>query len=169
MRSTPVQSARDRPSRFGPAKSLLSIALLAGMAGVVFPGVDAIVSHSRNELAITELLLITESFHQHRQDEERWPSASHTPTVVTQRLGLAAYPSLFAESDDLAAITDLTTDPWGAPYLVCSFAQGFDGTRGGLVLLSAGPDGQVQSDDKQVFNAQPAADDLTQLITFNLR
>lgn len=183
MRSTPQRPARarsgqERPSGFGPAKSLLSLALLGGMAGVVFPGVDAYVSHSRHEQAAEELVQIVEGFHQHRQDKACWPAAIDTPAVVTQRRDLSAYPSLFpahdglAEGDNatrLATQLDPPQDPWGTPYVVCSFARGFDGTRGGLVLLSAGPDGQIQSDDKQIFNARPTGDDLTQLITFNLR
>jgi len=160
---------------------VLSLALLGAMAGVVFPGVDAFVSHSRHEQATEDLQQIVERFHQHRQNKDCWPVAVDAPEVVTQRRDLSAYPSLVTASDGsadqdeptlparLATQFDPPQDPWGTPYVVCSFAQGFDGTRGGLVLLSAGPDGQVQSDDKQIFNARPAGDDLAQLITFNLR
>jgi|GEM_PF-4466765 len=179
--SAPARCSPERPSRFGPAKSLLSLALLGGMAGVVFPGVDAYVSHSRHEQAAAELAQIVEGFHQHRQDRACWPAPADSSAVLTRQRDLSAYPSLFETQDGpleggdttasarLAARLDPPEDPWGTPYVVCSFARGFDGTRGGLVLLSAGPDGQIQSDDKQIFNVRPAADDLTQLITFNLR
>ncbi|MFT7462159.1 MAG: hypothetical protein ACI9EF_000496 [Pseudohongiellaceae bacterium] len=159
MPTTPQQ-----PARFGPRKSLLSIALLGAMAGMVFPGANAYVSHSRNELATQEMLSISETFQQLRKDTKTWPGTRGSASVATQKSELSAYPSLAANEIGAPPI-----DPWGNPYIVCSFARGYDDTRGGLMMLSSGPDGLVQSDDKQIFNTRPSGDDLTQLITFNLR
>lgn len=59
-------------------------------------------------------------------------------------------------------------DAWGNPFKVYTFANGYKGTTGAIVLLSEGPNGEVDTSASDIFNAQAADDDVVQLVTYRL-
>ncbi len=59
-------------------------------------------------------------------------------------------------------------DAWGNAYKVYTYANGYKGTTGGIVLVSMGPNGKIDTSSANIFNAKAANDDVVQLVTYRL-
>lgn len=173
---------------------IVTITILTVLAGIIIPSVNSYVEKSNRGKAVSDMRHMASVFTQYKVDTRLWPSKNNAKTVKTGKTDLVGFECLFRDTANMpggswegpylsgGVMADgkmvVATwskgqgegflDPWGRPYRVYTFAKGYSDTAGGILLVTAGPDGKYQTADADVFQGKPSEDDLVQLVTYNL-
>lgn len=166
------------------------LAILIVLAGVLVPAADGYIERSRLARAQSDMREIGLAFRRYRQDTGAWPSDAPETTLATAVQELTGFECLYRNAFELqgwdgpylnrgarvgesvrVATSDPArpgvVDPWGRPYVLCSFAAGYlgAGTPGSLVLLSKGPDGASASSGEELAVGEARGDDVASVVT----
>ena len=157
-------------------EGVVGLGLLLGLSGVVAPGVMDELEEQRVVSATRQMQLIVEGLRAYSQDTLTFPTGRHGRTNVSWLYSPGELPegNPFADGGEARTLADvliddtmggmawqgpyideLAPDPWGRAFLVN--VQGLVTGRERAMVLSAGPDGVVQSEG---VTLQPAGDDI---------
>ncbi len=173
----------DRPTlarflaRPGVLEALVALSVLMALSGLLMPVVGDQVGESRRLTALSDLQGISEGLAAYSRDTRYLPTGTEGRTNVAWLYGPGSIPAgnPFGSGIDARALDDallndsmgkdrwagpyvrngLQPDPWGHSYLVN--VDGWLTERERALVLSAGPDGEVQT---AADATRPAGDDL---------
>lgn len=172
---------------------IVTIAVLTLLAGVLVPSVGSYLEKGKKGRAATELREIASVYNQFKADTGVWPSPTNSTEVKTDSYGLTGMACFYRNTlakqgwdgpyfnegvmtkDGMAIATwdkDAggagLVDPWETPYTVYTFASGYENTAGGIVIVSAGPNGKVDSAAKDILGGKASEDDIVKVVTYKL-
>lgn len=173
---------------------IVTISILTVLAGILIPSVNGYIEKGHKGKATADMRHMASVFNQYKVDNRVWPSNDGATTVKTGKHDLLGYPCFFTQTTQVngaswegpyvsagvmsEGVMVLSTyadgvgegflDPWGQPYRVYTFADGYKGTKGGIFLVSAGADGKYSTGNDDLFSAKASADDLVQLVTYSV-
>lgn len=169
------------------------ISLLTVLAGVMIPSVSNLLEKSNRDRADTEMRAIAEVFGRYKADTNYWPTREGTQPITTGSNDFSGYPCLYLNtyartgwngpyldrgevvtgkrnvSAHASGVGDGPLDPWGQLYQVHHYADGYSGSRGGIMMVSIGPDRTLSTSAGDIFQGKAAGDDQVQLITYSTR
>jgi type II secretory pathway pseudopilin PulG len=176
---------------FGLVDLVVVVLTLAILAAVVVPVVGDKMDGARVSAAREAMTEIGNAFEQYHIDTASWPS--NTPAdsgISTANSACCGYGCLYANIGERAnwrgpylgdAMVDPEAthfavggkaigvlDPWGFPYRVYTFAEGYDGGAGAILLFCSGSNGRIDSFVADVYADTPAGDDFTWTVTRKL-
>lgn len=180
---------------FTPLELVLALTILSVLAGVVVPSLAGYIEKSNRGKALADMRQMASVFNQYKIDTRVWPTQDGSGQLRTSSNDLVGYecfyrrttldpdgiwngpyvPEGVPRNGRLVVASWLDgdgegfLDPWGRPFRVYHFADGYKGTKGAILLVCAGPDGRVQSRQDEIYGADPTGDDLIQLVTYTLR
>ncbi len=173
MDSAAVRKTVIRP---GVLEALVGLSVLVALSGVLMPAVGEEVAESRTVAALGDLQAISEGLARYSRDTLFLPTGVEGRTNVAWLYGPGAIPAghSFGHGGEGRPLDDallvnamggerwagpyvagLSADPWGHAYLVN--ADGWLTRQEQPLVLSAGPDGIVQTPDDAW---EPSGDDL---------
>jgi type II secretory pathway pseudopilin PulG len=190
MATIPKYTARG----FTIIEAVVIVTILVLLAGVLIPIVSSELSSARGLRAQTDMKIVAEAFNRYFAHTATWPSNFAWDPNQTRAEPLQGLPCLYTNVYDRAGwagpymstgvkeaqstwsiatsakqANQGTIDPWGNCYRVYYFARnGAMGPAGGIVLLSAGENGSVDTSAEQLLNGESAGDDLVQVVTRRL-
>lgn len=168
------------------SRELVAVLLvLALAAGVVVPLTSREVRRSQTGHAMADLETIAEAFLRYNIDTGTWPDATRSPPDSSRtRREFLALKGLRCLTDNVHRLKGWSgpylpppeqeallrggdlLDPWGTLYFVGYAGPGGPlGDEGGVYLLSAGRDGEVQTSNGNVQAARPGGDDLLHIVS----
>ncbi len=179
-----MNAASDRPARrnkpSGVLEALVALSILVSLSGVLMPVVGEEVGAAREAEALGEMQSIAAGLAAYSRDTLFLPTGVRGRTNVAWLYSPGAIPAGhgFGEGgearplDDVLLsanmggpgwngpyVSDLRSDPWGNAYLVN--VEGWVNVREHAMVLSAGPDGIVQT---PCHATQAEGDDLLLII-----
>lgn len=184
-----------RPSRagFSLIELIASVAILLVLAGVVVPAVSSKIERARVSRAMSDMKEISDSFNSYKLDTGLWPSNGNFSMNATTSTSFTMMPCMYVNTFNhanwngpyltqgynvsgstmwVAPSTSGTAggllDPWGRPYTVFYYANGFNGGKGAIVLVSRGQDGQLDTTSAQAWGGTAADDDQVYVVTRRL-
>ena len=167
------------------------VVILAILAAVVVPVVGNQVDNARVTATRGTMMEVSNGFNQYHIDCSAWPSNTPVsfaiPTANFQFYGYEClYKNIGTKSNwngpylndglmdagkmqvSVAGSTDGIQDPWRHPFWVYSFAEGYDGASGAIMLFSAGQNGIIDSAVTDVYADRPKVDDIVQVVSRKL-
>jgi general secretion pathway protein G len=189
---TIVSNPQRRTTGFTLIELIVTIAILTILAGVLVPAVGNYTDKSKKAKVASELKLLANAFSTYQTDCAAWPGNTDIVTVTTTSYAITGMPCMFvntftktgwdgpylAKGVMVAGAMNVATaavppaagsgllDPWGNPYYCYTFANGYSGTSGGVVLLSRGKNGALNTTVANIFGNVPASDDILQVVTY---
>lgn len=172
---------------------IVTITILTVLAGVLIPSVNNYLEKSNRGKASSEMKEIANVFSKYKADTFDWPTPNGKPKIKTGKHNFTSYPSLYRNTMSkkdwagpylnkgvmvkgymnvaakVKGVYDGLIDPWGRPYRIYTFSDGYSGTSGGIMLVSYGYDGKLSSSTSEIFASTAQDDDLVQLITYSLK
>jgi prepilin-type N-terminal cleavage/methylation domain-containing protein len=171
---------------------IVTIAIVTILAGVLVPAVGNYTEKSKKSKAVAEMRILTDAFTSYQTDTGAWPANTDLVTVATTNFPIVTMPCMFTNTFTKkgwdgpylskgtmnAGVMNVATaaagavpgsgvlDPWGNPYYCYTFATGYSGTTGAIVLLSRGKNGVANTPVANIFNNVPTSDDILQLVTY---
>ena len=136
---------------------------------------------------------IASVFNKYKADTFRWPTANDSTTIKTGKHTFASYPGLYRNtinndgwegpylnrgvlvSGKMVVNTKTKgeytglVDPWDRQYWVFTYASGYSGMAGALMLVCTGLDGKLSTSAANVFAGNASGDDIVQQITYSLK
>lgn len=173
------QSPRRR-QKVGWLEGIVGLSVILALAGVVTPIVGGSTAGGAEGTANSQMLHILDGLQAYSRDTLYLPTGNQGRTDVSWLYGPGVIPSgnPFAAGGEARPIEDalmvpamggrnwsgpyvdeLVPDPWGNAYLVN--VDGLVDSREEAMVLSAGPDGVVQT---EAYDLRPAGDDLLLLM-----
>ncbi|GJM21194.1 MAG: hypothetical protein DHS20C15_11090 [Planctomycetota bacterium] len=170
------QVSRPTRKKAGWLEGLVGLSIMVSLAGVVTPIVGSQTGADNQHRAEAAMLEIVHGLRAFSNDTLYLPTGSQGRTDVSWLYGPGVIPAgnPFANGGEARPleqallnsvmggrnwagpyVEELTADPWGNAFLVN--VDGLIDTREVAMVLSAGPDGVVQT---QAFDYQAAGDDL---------
>jgi general secretion pathway protein G len=172
---------------------IVTIAVLTLLAGVLVPSVGSYLEKGKKGRVAAELREIASVYNQYKADTGLWPDPEDATTTSTGKYGLVGMPCFFRNTvnkngwdgpyfnegvmgeDGMVLATYSKdegaaglVDPWENPYTVYTFADGYESTAGAIVIVSAGPNGRIDSEAKGILAGKASEDDLIKVITYKL-
>jgi general secretion pathway protein G len=170
---------------------VIVVVILAILAAVVVPAVGDKVDAGRAATARIAMQQLSDAMNKYHSDTNAWPSNSPTAGAIsTSSAQLYGYDCLYKnsgiksnwngpylehgvlEAGKMQVATPTSTegmiDPWQHPYWVFTFGDGYEGEKGAILLLCAGPNGIVDSVASDVYTETPKLDDLVQVVARKL-
>jgi Tfp pilus assembly protein PilE len=171
----------------------VAISILTVLAGVMIPSVSNLLEQGNREKADTEMRALAEVFGKYKADTDYWPTREGAQPITTGSNDFSRYPCLYLNtytrtgwsgpyldqglmvtgernvSAHVSGVGDGPRDPWGQPYQVHHYADGYSGSRGGIMMVSIGPDRTLNTSAGDIFQGKAAGDDQVQLITYSAR
>jgi general secretion pathway protein G len=169
------------------------ITILLLLAGVLVPIVGSEVARSRHDRAQTDMKAVADAFSRYALHTGMWPANGPFDPAKSGSEDLAGFECLYVNSAKLAGWSGpyLNTgvkmgkqwsiasmegddgggicDPWGRFYKIYYFGRnGEMGPGGGIVLVCAGENGQVDTKAAQLGDGQAAGDDAVLVVTRRL-
>jgi len=163
-------------------EAVVLVTILVLLAGVVVPIVSHHVTEARTSRAQADMKIVSDAFHRYLAHTGAWPASEsgrgeelvgfaclyqntsgkkgwNGPYMsLGVRTGNAW--SIATPADSLAPAAGLV-DPWGRTYRLYRFPAGDAmGDGGGLVLVSAGENGRVDSSRAEIADGRSAGDDV---------
>jgi prepilin-type N-terminal cleavage/methylation domain-containing protein len=192
-----VGSRPGLPSRagFSLLELVVVLLILVLLAGTLAPMYGSRIERAREARCSTELKVIAEAFNLYYEDVRAWPhDADLAPRALANEtrpleryeclytnvfskgtwegpyLAKSYKPSSSANARVCGASPDQGfRDPWGRPYQVVYAAVGSSSAPfGAIAVLTAGPNGTIESTTAQLANAQTGGDDQALLVTNRL-
>jgi type II secretory pathway pseudopilin PulG len=188
-------TSRNAPRRgFTLVDTVVVVAILVLVAGVVVPIVGNELSTARLTRAQTDLKAVAEGFTRYFAHTGWWPSEEAWDPSRSSRGELTGYACLYENSHHRKGWSGpyLNTgvkeaggawsiavasaegnrglvDPWGRVYKVHVYSRNGDmGPGGGMVLLSAGENGVLDTKKEQIVAGEAKGDDVLQVVTRRL-
>ena len=181
----------SRDAGFGLVDLVVVGLTLGILAAVVVPVIGDKMDGARISAAQATMTDIGNAFDRYHVDTGAWPSnspaESGVPTAAVDCSGFACLYENIGEkpnwsgpylgdemvdperaSSPYGARTIGIVDPWQLPYRVYSFAEGYDGGAGAILILCAGANGRVDSSVAEVYAGSPAGDDFLWTVTRKL-
>jgi type II secretory pathway pseudopilin PulG len=181
------ESRRDRRTdakgrkrrKAGVLEALVAMSILVSLSGVLMPAVSTRLSGARAEEAILDMQRIASGIAQYSQQTLTYPTGKNGRTNVACLYGPGSIPSSsFGQGSESRPLEDvlmtnamggdawagpyvdgLQADPWGNAYLVN--AEGWVLPGHHAMIVSAGPDGIVQTTSKDI---EAAEDDILLIV-----
>lgn len=179
---------------FTPVELLLALTILSVLAGVVVPSLTGYLEKRDRGEALADMRELASVFNQYKIDTRLWPTVDDSTTIRTGANDLLGYACFYRQTVSVPGGTwdgpyvaagvqragrpviatwqdgagEGFLDPWGRPYRVQLFADGYHGAKGAILLVCRGPDGHLQSTADDIYQARPQGDDLLQLVTYTL-
>lgn len=171
---------------------VVTIAILAVLAGVLVPGVSNYIDKSRVASSESEMTNIAAVFNQYRADTGYWPHPKNSKTVKTENYSLVGMQCFFknlinekrwdgpyfndgvmtSKGMELATyskgVGEGVLDAEDKPFKIYTFAKGWSGTSGGIVIVSAGPDLKVNTSSKDIYDGKANGDDVVRVISYKV-
>lgn len=164
---------------FSAIELIIIIAIFVGLAGVVVPIISQEIQDSKKSHAIADINRIATALNQYIKDTLFFPTGNQGSTTYHYLFTDGAMPqnNIFASGEGVHAaqflrkgefggkrwkgpyLQSIPADPWGNSYIIN--VQGFFNMGERAVILSAGPDGAVNT---QANDSTPGGDDLLLLI-----
>ncbi len=171
---------------------IVTIAILTILAGVLIPAVGNYTDKSKKAKATSELRILSDALSGYQTDCSAWPGNTDITTVTTTNFAMTGMPCMFTNtfgktgwdgpylSKGVMASGAMSVavasasgsagggllDPWGNPYYCYTFANGYSGTTGAVVLLSRGKNGVANTTAANIFANLPTSDDVLQVVTY---
>jgi type II secretory pathway pseudopilin PulG len=181
----------SRDAGFGLVDLVVVGLTLAILAAVVVPVIGDKMDGARVSAAKATMTEIGNAFDQYHIDTGAWPSNAPAESgVPTADVACSGFACLYANIGEKAnwrgpylreemidperapsavgARTIGIVDPWQLPYRVYTFAEGYDGDAGAILLLCTGANGRVDSSIAEVYADSPAGDDFLWTVTRKL-
>jgi len=172
---------------------VVTIAVLVILAGVIVPSIADHADKGKNARAAAEMREVSNAFNQYRVDTGIWPANGNNTKIRTRHYDLVGLECLFSDtlnrtgwdgpylnkgvrtgSSMVVAKSiqgggwDGFVDPWGKPYRVYTYRDGWSSTKGGVVVLCAGQDGKFQSKPHELYDGTTRGDDVMQIVSYRL-
>lgn len=186
-----IHRSPRRASGFTLVELVVVVVILAILAAVVVPVVGDKVDASRVAATKATMKQVGNALNQYHVDCSAWPS--NTPllfTITTASAQFYGYDCLYKNTGTkpnwngpylnegimdagkmqvaVATSTDGVLDPWKHAYWSFTFAEGYNGENGAIMLLSAGQNGIVDSIAADVYGDHPKVDDIIYVVTRKL-
>ena len=183
---------RSKTAGFTLIELIVTVAILTLLAGVLVPAVGSYMEKSKKSKAATELRTLVDVFSAYHLDTGSWPNNADLPVVATTSFAVTGMPCLYTNAltkngwdgpymgkgvmngvlmniaIPVAGVVPASglLDSWGRPYQCYTFANAYQATAGGVVVLSFGANGVLDSSLPNVFAGTPTGDDLTSVVTY---
>lgn len=172
---------------------IVIVAVIAILGGILTPMVIKEIGKSKFTRAAADMEAISTAFSQYYADTSFWPEKYQGTT--NQKVSFEDFRCLYANTETLGgwdgpymkrgvlssgervvalkngANWEGIVDPWGSPFRIVygRVGSGAGGAGGGIAVLSAGPDGTFDTNDKKALAGVPSKDDLLQVVTSKVR
>ncbi len=182
-----------RNAGFTLIELVVTIAILTLLAGILVPAVGNYMEKGKNGKVTAELREMVNAITNYNVDTGAWPGATDITTLTTTNFTLTNIPCFYKNTfsktgwngpylnKGVMVSGNMTVsvvgasgsagtgllDPWGNPYYVYTFANGYSGTSGGVVLLCRGANGAANTSVANVFAGTPSSDDIVQVLTYS--
>jgi general secretion pathway protein G len=184
----------SRNKGFTLIEVVVVVTILVLLAGVLVPIVSNEVSTARNTRAQTDLKAAAEGFTRYFAHTGAWPSQGAWDASKSSKGDLTGYTCLYENVHKRKgwsgpylntgvkdgsgawsiAVADAAgnrglVDPWGNVYKIYVYGRNADmGPGGGMVMLSAGENGVVDTKKEQITAGEAKGDDVLQVVTRRL-
>jgi len=191
-RSAEVTNPNRRAVGFTLIELIVTIAILTILAGVLVPAVGNYTDKSKKAKVAAELRILSDALTGYQTDCAAWPGNTDLVTVTTTNFAITGMPCMYtnafgktgwdgpylakgvmtsgAMNVSVAGASGVAgsglLDPWGNPYYCYTFANNYSGTTGGIMLVSRGKNGAMNTSAANVFANAPSSDDIIQVVTY---
>lgn len=188
-----MRNSASLRSGFSALELVAATAIVLVLAGVVVPAIGARLDRAREARAIARMKTVAQAFNSYHAHTGVWPSNGTFDPNATTTEELLDYTCLYTRPAGVAEwrgpyLTEGfvegssarvakvgvagpalgVVDPWDRPFAVHSFARGYDGGHGALVLVCLGANGALDSSSEQIARGEPTNDDLVAVVTRRL-
>lgn len=180
---------------FSVIELVVVLTILVLLAGVLVPIVSGELSSARITRAQTDMKTVADAFARYKSHTGAWPANDAWNPNKTTDEPLEGFACLYVNTHNKSGWAGpyLNTgvkgpdgawalahdfgqgnkkglmDPWGNPYRVYVFGRnGSMGPGGGLVFLSAGDNGIVDTNKDRITSGEATGDDIVQIVTRRL-
>ena len=191
-RPTTVHLKNLRQRGFSTVELIVTVVALVALAGVLIPSMNTYLNESQRVEAHDQMDQIAQAFTKYKADTLDWPTPYDKLPIKTGNHSFSSYYGFYRNttknagwdgpylndgvvvaghkrvSDFSKGAYDGLVDPWGRQFRVFTYAHGYSGTTGGLMLVSYGLDGMLNTSAEDIFAGDARGDDLVQLITYSL-
>lgn len=188
-----MHGQNPRQQGFTLIELIVTIAILIVLAGVLVPSVSNYLEKSNRGKASAEMKEVANLFAKYKADTFRWPTPKDKLPITTGNHAFSTYYGLYRNTTRKAgwdgpylnrgivvngkmrvsAKRDGAykgfVDPWERQYRVFTYSKGYQGSSGGIMLVSYGYDGKLSSSPSAIFADDAQGDDMIQLITYSLK
>jgi general secretion pathway protein G len=185
---TPTHPLRGRAG-FSLLELLATLAILVVLAGVLVPAVGSQMGRAREERALRDMNTVAKAFNAYFVDTGQWPANGAFSASTSSSEELIQLPCLYANVKDLPGwsgpylneglrVNDATMwvasasreagglrDPWGNAYVVHYVSRQHANGSGGILLVSKGANGQVDTSTSAIRAGRSSRDDIVYVVT----
>ena len=185
----PTHPHRGRAG-FSLLELVAAVAILVVLAGVLVPAVGSRMGRAREERALGDMNTVAKAFNAHFVDTGQWPANGAFSATRSASEELIGFPCLYANVKNLPGwsgpylnvgerVDDATMwiatagsgaggglrDPWGSPYVVHYVSRQQANGSGAILLVSKGPNGQVDTSPSAIRAGRSSRDDIVYVVT----
>jgi prepilin-type N-terminal cleavage/methylation domain-containing protein len=168
---------------------IVTITILTVLAGIIIPSVNNYLEKGNRGKAATEMKELGKVFSKYKADCNYWPTEDGVHPIAMGTNDFALYPCLYLNTYtrtgwngpylnqgvmvtgkmNVSNSGDGLLDPWGQPYQVHYYVDGYTGSRGGIMLVSIGYDATLNTSTADIFEGRATGDDQIQLVTYSVQ